>query len=69
MLSDDFPIWASKNGGNGMMMNPYPHPQHRKVVNHFVYVWSGYESHFMQVMSLNHCTKASVSVSSDTAFS
>jgi hypothetical protein len=27
--------------GNGMMTDPYPHPQHMKVVKHLVYVWSG----------------------------
>ncbi len=26
-------------GGNGMMTDPYPHPQHLKVVNHVIYVW------------------------------
>ena len=26
-------IWASKCGGNGIMSDPYPHPQHMKIVN------------------------------------
>ena len=32
-------IWVDKCGGNGMMMDPYPHPQHMKVVNHLPYIW------------------------------
>ena len=31
-------IWTGKCGGNGMMMDPYPHPQQMKVVNHLAYV-------------------------------
>jgi hypothetical protein len=38
------------------MMDPYPHPQHMKVVNHLSYVWSGCENQSMWVWSLNHCT-------------
>ena len=36
-------IGANKYWGNGMMADPYPHPQHMKVVNHLVYVWVLYE--------------------------
>jgi hypothetical protein len=25
-------IWTNKCGGNVMMMDPYPHPQHMKVI-------------------------------------
>ena len=42
-------IWANRCGGNGMMMDSYPHPQHMKVVNHLSYVWSGSGNHFMWV--------------------
>ena len=42
-------IWANKCGSNGMMTDPYSHPQHMKVVNHFVYCWSGCVSHSMWV--------------------
>jgi hypothetical protein len=38
-------IWTSKCGGNGIMTDPYPHPQHMKVVKHLVYVWIGYGNH------------------------
>ena len=46
---------------NGMMMDPYPHSQHMKVVTHLVYVWSGCGNRSTWVWSLNHCTKASFS--------
>ena len=46
---------------NGMMMDPYPHPQHMKVVKQLSYVWSGCGNHSMWVWSLNHCTRASFS--------
>jgi hypothetical protein len=38
-------------GFNGTMMDPYPHPQHMKVVKRLVYVWSGYGNHSMWVLS------------------
>ena len=44
--------------GNSMTMDPYPHPQHMKVVNHLAYVWSACENHSMWVWSLNQCTRA-----------
>ena len=56
------PALLPKCGGKGMMMDPNPnHPQHMnmKVVNHLVYVWSGYGNHSMWVWSLNICTRAS----------
>jgi hypothetical protein len=34
-----FQIWTGKCGGNGMMMDPYPHPQHMKVVKHLEWKW------------------------------
>ena len=34
-------IWTGQCGVNGMITDPYPHPQHMKVVKHLVYVWSG----------------------------
>ena len=33
-------IWARKCGSNSRMIDPYSHPQHMKVVNDLVYVWS-----------------------------
>ena len=33
-------IQTNTCGGNGIMTDPYPHPQHMKVVKHLVYVWS-----------------------------
>ena len=32
-------IWTEKCSGNGMMMDPYPHPQHMKVVNHTFHMY------------------------------
>ena len=55
-------IWADMCGGYGMMMDPYPHPQHLKVVKPLSYVWSGYENHSMWVWSLKHFTRASFGV-------
>ena len=43
------------------MIDPYAHPQHMKVVNHLLYIWSGCEKHSTWVWSLNHCTKALLS--------
>ena len=34
-----YQILTNKCRVNGMMMDPYPHSQHMKVVNHLVYVW------------------------------
>ena len=45
----------------GMMTDPYPHPQHMKVVKHVVYIWSGCRNHSTWVWRLNHHTKASFS--------
>jgi hypothetical protein len=56
-------------GGNSMMIDPYAHPQHMKVVNHLLYVWSGCEKHSTWVWSLNHCRKALLRApSSDSGF-
>ena len=55
-------IWANRCGGNGMMMDPYPHPQHMKVVNHLSYVWSGSGNHLMWVHGLNHSRMASINI-------
>jgi hypothetical protein len=44
-----------------MMMDPYAHPQHMKVVNHLSYVWIGCVIHSMWVWSLIHCTRTSFS--------
>jgi hypothetical protein len=42
-------IQTNKCGGIGMMMVPYAHPQHMKVVKHLSYVWRGSGDHFMWV--------------------
>ena len=52
-------ILTDRCGGNGMMMHPYPHPLHMKIVNHLSYVWSGCGNQSMWVWSLNHCTRTS----------
>jgi len=54
-------IWADNYGGNGMMMDPYPHPQHMKVVKHLSYNWRGGGNHSMWIWSLNQGTVASFS--------
>ena len=51
---------TNKCGGNDIMMDPYHHPQHMKVVIRLWYVWSGCGKHSMWVWSLNHCTRASL---------
>ena len=54
-------IWANKCWGNGMMVDPYPHPQHVKVVKHLLYVCRICGNHSTWVWSHNHCTRASFS--------
>ena len=49
-----FQIWASKSGDNGMMTDPYPHPQQMKAFEHLVYVWVGYGNHSMWFWGLNY---------------
>ena len=63
MISAQLPkSWpTNKCDGNNMMTDPYPHPQHMKVVNHHLYVSSGCGKHSMWAWSLNHCTRASFS--------
>ena len=55
-------IMVIKCGPNCMMPDPYPNPQHMKVVNHLVYVWIGYGNHSMWVWNINHSTRASFAV-------
>jgi len=38
-------IWTIKCGGSGLMMDPYPHLLHMKVVKRLVYVWRKSEIH------------------------
>ena len=54
-------IWADmcSGSGNGMMMDPYPHSQHMKVVKHLPYAWRGCANHSMWVWSLRQCMGAS----------
>ena len=40
-------------------MHPYAHPQHLKVLNHFVYIQYGCGMHSMEVFSLSHGTTTS----------
>ena len=40
-------IWTNQCGGKGMVMDPYPLPQHMKVVKQLSYVWSGCGNHSM----------------------
>ena len=53
-------IVANKCDGNGMMMDPYAHPQHMKVVNHLLYVWSGCDNYTMCLWNLNHCRNTEI---------
>ena len=53
-----YQILTGKCDGNSLMMNPYLHPQHMKVVKHMLYVWSGCGKHSTWVWSLNQCTRA-----------
>ena len=63
-------IWMDKVDANGMMTNPYPHPQHMKCAKHLSYVWSGGGNHSTWVWSLKHCTRAALAsaASSDPGF-
>ena len=42
-----------------MMMHPYAHPHHLKVLKHFVYIQYGCGMQLMGVFSLNHDTTTS----------
>ena len=46
--------------------DPYPHPQHMKVVKHLSYVWRGCVNHSMWVWSLKQCTSGSFSAKQRT---
>jgi hypothetical protein len=51
----DFPNLANAcDGGNGMMMAPFAHPLHMKVVNQLSYVICECGSHFMLGNSLSY---------------
>ena len=39
---------------NSVRADPYAHPQHIKVLKHFVYIWHGCGMHSKWVWSLNH---------------
>jgi hypothetical protein len=49
-------------------VDPYAHPQHLKVLKHFVYIQYGCGMHSMGVCSLNHDTTTSYRLS-NTPFS
>jgi hypothetical protein len=57
-LKQDFEsqIWTNKCGGNGMVMDPYAHPQQMNVLEHLEYASGGCGNHSRWVLSLNHCT-------------
>ena len=48
-------------------MHPYAHPQHLKVLKHFVYIQYGYGMQSMGLLSVNHDTATSYRLS-DTPF-
>jgi hypothetical protein len=53
---------------NSVRVPPYAHPQHIKVLNHFVYIWYGCGVHFMGVWSLNHDITTSLGLSHTQIF-
>ena len=44
-----------------IMIHPYTHPQHLKVLKHFVYIQYGCGMQSMEVFSLNHDTNTTTS--------
>ena len=48
-------IWAWKCPGNKVMMDPYAHPHHIKLIQHLVYAWFGCGMSSGWVASLKHC--------------
>ncbi len=43
-----------RDGVYGVLVHPYDHPQHIKVLKHFVYIWYGCWMWFIGLWSLNH---------------
>jgi len=52
-------IYPLLNTYYDIMMHPYAHPQHLKVLQHFVYIQYGCGMQSMRVFSLNHDTALS----------
>ena len=50
-------IYSHPYGRNSVRVHPYAHPQHLKVLKHFVYIQYGCGMQSMGVCSLNHDTK------------
>jgi hypothetical protein len=63
-------IWTYMNGGNGIMMDPFPLPQHMRHVKCLVYVWSGCGIHstWAWVWSSTNAQGLHIPPSSDPGF-
>ncbi len=48
---------------NRVRVHPYAHPQHMKVLKHFIYIWYGCEMQSTGVWSLNHDITTSLGLS------
>ena len=53
---------------NSVRVDPYAHPQHSRVLNHFVYIWYGSGMHFKWVWSLNNDITTSLGLSPVSIF-
>jgi hypothetical protein len=53
---------------NSVRVHPYAHPQHIKVLKHFLYIYNGCGVHFMGVWSLNHDITTSLGLSHTPIF-
>jgi hypothetical protein len=53
---------------NSVRMHPYAHPQHIKVLKHFVYIWYGSGTHSKWVWSLNHDLTISLRLNHTSTF-
>ena len=53
---------------NWVTVHPYAHPQHVKVLNHFLYIQYGCEMQSVMVYSLNHDTIMSFGLHLTTIF-
>jgi len=57
------PIFQKSTPNYRVRVHPYAHPQHIKVLKHFVYKWYGCGIQSMGVCSLNHDTTTSYRLS------
>jgi hypothetical protein len=67
--SSDKNIFSCSCSSYSLMMDPYPHPQHMKVVKLLSYVWNVFGNQSMWVWSLNQCAWLLLAPSSDLMFS